>query len=150
MKSKLTTHDSAHDGDIVPMIAALNLFPQKPDLPATHVLQNRAWRTSSVVPMGGRIILERLSRPMPRNCWYESPMYPNHVHCDPQVYQYFVRVNVNDGIVTIPGCDDGPGGSCPLDAYIERIKERGADAGDFRKVCGLKEDAPKSISFLHQ
>ncbi|KAI7342076.1 hypothetical protein KC336_g23272, partial [Hortaea werneckii] len=50
-----------HDGDITPMLSALELFPQNIDLPTTHVLRNRTWKTSDVIPMGGRIIFERLA-----------------------------------------------------------------------------------------
>lgn len=131
------------------MLAALRLFPQTPDLPISHVLQNRTWRTSSVVPMGGRIIFERLSCPGQRNCWYTNPMYPNHVYCE-QKNETYVRVNVNDGIVAIPDCEDGPGSSCGLEDFVERVRVRGEHAGDFGKVCGLDKEAPKSISFLHQ
>lgn len=139
-----------HDGDIVPMLAALDLFPQEPELPTSHVLQNRTWRTSDVVPMGGRVIFERLSCSAPQRCWDNAPFYPNHIYCEEERDDVYVRVNVNDGIVALPGCSDGPGRSCELGRFMERVKRRGEELGDFRKVCGLPEDAPNSITFLHQ
>ncbi|KAI9823486.1 MAG: acid phosphatase pho5 [Thelocarpon impressellum] len=122
-----------HDGDIVPMLAALSLFPSPSgveELPTTHVARDRAWRTSQVTPMGGRLIFERLSCAGRR--------------------EPFVRINVNDGVVTMPGCASGPGRSCPLDEFMKLVAERGVQAGDFREVCGLGKDAAGEVTFLHQ
>ena len=62
----------------------------------------------------------------------------------------FVRININDGIVAVPGCTDGPGSSCPLEKFLEQVQRRLRDAGDFKKVCGLPDDSPDGISFFHQ
>ena len=141
---------SVHDGDIIPLLSALDIFPQHPDLPISHVLHNRTWRTSDVVPMGGRIIFERLACATPPDCWSNAPFYPNHVYCTPQPDEIYVRINVNDEIVAIPGCDSGPGGTCPLDDFLERVKKRGSEIEKFGTICGLDEDAPERITFLHQ
>jgi len=132
------------------MLSTLDLIPQSPDLPSDSVPHNRTWRTSDLVPMGGRVILERLACPAPQRCWDNSPFYPNHVYCEPTHDEYHVRINVNDAIVGIPGCQAGPGSSCPLDAFVARVEALGWRAGDFREVCGLGEDAAAGISFLHQ
>ena len=141
---------SVHDGGVIPLLAALDLFPQQPDLPISHVLHNRTWRTSDVFPMGGRVILERLACATPPDCWSNAPFYPNHVYCEPQPDAVYVRVNVNDGIVAIPGCDSGPGRSCPLDEFLKKVGMRGKEIEEFRSICGLGEDAPDRITFLHQ
>lgn len=119
------------------MIAALNLLPSESHLPITHVDRNRTWRTSQVTPMGGRIIFERLV------CGKSSSAAGT-------VKDAYVRINVNDGIVALPGCDSGPGHSCPLSKFLERVKRRGEEVGDFREVCGLGPDSPDRITFLHQ
>ncbi len=62
----------------------------------------------------------------------------------------FVRINVNDGIVALPGCFSGPGSSCPLEGFVSHVRRRGEEVGDFRKLCGLGEDAPNRITFLPQ
>ncbi|TKX18579.1 acid phosphatase-like protein 2 [Elsinoe australis] len=139
-----------HDGDLVPFLNALDLFPQLRKLSTDHVMSNRTWRTSDVTPMGGRIILERLACPAPQNCWSNEPYYPNHVYCDPVKDDYFIRVNVNDGIVAMSECQEGPGGSCPLDRFVQHVKMRGRHNDDFRAVCALSEDAPDRITFLNQ
>ncbi|KAL8717453.1 MAG: hypothetical protein Q9225_005303 [Loekoesia sp. 1 TL-2023] len=122
-----------HDGDIVPMIAALNIFPSKEHLPVTHRPKSRQWRTSQVVPMNGRIIFERLACSSP-----------------PGTIRHFVRINVNDGIVPHPNCSSGPGSSCPLEDFLALVQRRGKEIGDFRETCGLGGDAPAQITFLRQ
>ena len=140
----------AHDGDIVPFLAALDLLPQWRKLPSEQVLKNRSWRTSDVVPMGGRVILERIACPVAGGCWDNGPWYPNHVYCEDDKDMHFVRINVNDGIVRLPGCADGPGGSCELGKFKEHVERRGRDGEDFRELCGLDKDAAERITFLRQ
>jgi acid phosphatase len=84
--------------------------------------------------MGGRIIFERMS------C--KNPKSPSD--------ETFVRININDGIVAVPNCHDGPGHSCSLAKFLSMVASNAEKAGDFSSRCGLSQDAPKSISFLHQ
>jgi acid phosphatase len=65
-------------------------------------------------------------------------------------YDIYVRVNVNDGIVPLPGCDSGPGSSCPLKEFLKRVRKRGEETEEFGKICGLAEGVPERITFLHQ
>lgn len=84
--------------------------------------------------MGGRIVFERMT-------------------CSPTKNKnggIFVRFNVNDGIVALPGCQSGPGHSCPLDHFMEHVKERGVLGGDFREVCGLGSEVADRPTFLKQ
>ncbi|KAF8472654.1 multiple inositol polyphosphate phosphatase [Kalaharituber pfeilii] len=126
-----------HDGDIVPMLASLGLFDDKIDLPVDHIYKNRRWKTSQIVPMGGRIVFERMT----------CEAISKHKKSQDGI---FVRFNVNDGIVALPGCDSGPGNSCPLDQFIAHVAERGRLGGDFREVCGLDPGAPDRPTFLKQ
>lgn len=116
------------------MLAALGLFEDAEDLPVTEIAKNRKWKTSQITPMGGRILFERL------RCSAEGS----------EQKEVYIRLNVNDGIVALDGCSDGPGSSCPLNGFLEHIKIRGEIAGDFRKTCGLGEDAPDRLTFLRQ
>lgn len=126
---------SVHDGDIAPFLTALGLFADPDDglfLPTEHLANWRVWKTSSVLPMGARIILERMT------CSSEDD--------ESGVY---VRVNINDRIVPLPFCLDGPGRSCSLSAFEEYVTQRGHGIGPFGEVCGL-EGHPDRITFLHQ
>lgn len=101
--------------------------------------------------MGGRIIFERLACPAPQQCWdHEEYGYPNHLYCTPLEDDYFLRININDGLVALPGCESGPGGTCPLASFLERVGRTGVEVGDFQKVCGLPEGDAGGIAFLHQ
>ena len=100
--------------------------------------------------MGGRIIFERLSCEVPPACWSNAPFYPNHIYCQPQPDEVYVRVNVNVVIVAISKCNSGPGSSCPFEDFLELVRKRGLEIEDFRSICGLGEDAPERITFLHQ
>ncbi|KAF2689583.1 phosphoglycerate mutase-like protein [Lentithecium fluviatile CBS 122367] len=123
-----------HDGDIAPMITALDIITDPKHLPTTRVQHDRKWRKSQVSPMGGRTIFELLS------CGHKDETGPAK----------YVRININDGITAIPGCESGPGSSCPLKDFVTRTKEKGEEAGDFREKCGLSEEAADRITFLHQ
>ncbi|RMZ16703.1 hypothetical protein D0860_00869 [Hortaea werneckii] len=140
-----------HDGDITPMLSALELFQQDIDLPTTHILSNRTWKTSDIIPMGGRIIFERLACAAPQYCWDNAEFgYPNHKYCTPPAEEYHVRINVNDGIVALPGCEDGPGHSCPLETFMGRVSRRATEVGNFAEICGISRDGPEGLDFLHQ
>ncbi|KAL8925020.1 MAG: hypothetical protein Q9208_003704 [Pyrenodesmia sp. 3 TL-2023] len=130
-----------HDGDMIPMLAALDLFPSNKHLPVTHRPKSRTWHTSQVVPMNGRIIFERLTcNSSPKSLW----------NANTNAGEQFVRINVNDGIVAFPGCSTGPGSSCPLEDFLALVCRRQKKIGNFRQICGLDEDAPARITFLHQ
>ena len=122
-----------HDGDIVPFVAALDLFPEPSGLPTSHIAVDRNWRTSTIVPMGGRIILERLA-----------------CQTGASDERHYVRTIVNDAIVAVPGCDGETRRGCRLDAFADLVEKRRAQLGDFKHLCGLSEDAPDMITFLHQ
>lgn len=119
---------------MAPMITALDVINDAEHLPLTHIQHDRKWRKSQISPMGGRTIFEVLS------CQLANEAMPAK----------YVRLNINDGITAIPGCEDGPGRSCPLDDFVARTKKKSQEAGDFRKRCGLSENAPDRITFLHQ
>jgi acid phosphatase len=142
-----------HDGDIITLLAALDLFPQDPHLPTTHVQHDRAWRLSDVTPMHGRIALERMTCAVENKCW-SNPIYPNHVYCNEysghDTLETFVRIDVNDAILPMPGCVSGPGGSCPLEEFAERVSKRGKELTSFKEMCGNGEDGEEGIKFLHQ
>lgn len=108
-----------------------------PDLPTTHRATDRTWRTSPVLPMGGRIILERMTCSSTEGDAKGSKS------------DAFVRVNINDDIVHLSHCKSGPGLFCPLDEFNAHVRRRKLEVGDFGKVCGLDGDAGR-ITFLHQ
>ncbi|KAF1978005.1 phosphoglycerate mutase-like protein [Bimuria novae-zelandiae CBS 107.79] len=124
-----------HDGDIAPMIAALDIITDAEHLPTTHIAHTRKWKKSQVSPMGGRTTFELLS------CELKE---------DSEARRNYVRININDGITALPDCASGPGSSCPLEQFVARTAKKGQEVGDFRQRCGLGDDAADHITFLHQ
>lgn len=118
----------------MPLITTLGLFADSSPLPATHAVDDRKWRLSSVVPMGGRIIFERVS-------------------CSTAASEPGVRLLVNDAVMTIPGCEKfarKEGNICPLAKFIEIVNGIGERVGDFEKICQIdKSVAGKRPSFLN-
>lgn len=108
-----------------------------PELPTTHVAKDRVWKTSSVMPMGARITLERLTCPSPTS---DNQAQPSDI---------YVRININDKVKPLPYCRSGPGHSCPLAEFAGHVQRRGQEVGDFGEVCGLGSDVG-GISFLRQ
>ncbi|PYI03516.1 phosphoglycerate mutase-like protein [Aspergillus sclerotiicarbonarius CBS 121057] len=112
-----------HDGDIAPFLTALDIMRDTkydPYLPTTHRVDDRVWYTSTVMPMGGRITLERMT-------------------CSPidgvsDISGTFLRVNINDRIVPLPYCKTGPGLSCPLEEFVSHVDRRRVEVGEFGDV----------------
>ncbi|KAL5339619.1 phosphoglycerate mutase-like protein [Aspergillus crustosus] len=125
-----------HDGDMSPLLTALDIMADPkydPYLPITHRVDDRVWRTSPVLPMGGRIILERM------NC--------SSGHATESGERGFVRANINDKIVPLPYCKSGPGLSYLLDEFIEHARRRKPEVGEYGQICGLDGDVGQ-ITFL--
>jgi len=108
--------------------------------------------------MAGRAILELLScspnaAPTPPSSYPRNFLQPFSIPPQTPLKQQegkFIRLNINDGIVPLRGCDGGPGGSCELGDFVKRVKEREEEVGTFGEVCGLGEESPGGVDFLHQ
>ncbi|PWY83454.1 phosphoglycerate mutase-like protein [Aspergillus heteromorphus CBS 117.55] len=112
-----------HDGDIAPFLTALDILRDSkydPSLPVTHVAKDRVWRTSTVLPMGARVNLERMT------CSSECGG-------DPDSEGTYIRVNINDKIVPLPYCKSGPGLSCPLAEFLGHVERRRGEVGEFKE-----------------
>ena len=44
---------------------------------------------------------------------------------------------MNNAVVPLPTCQNGPGGSCPLLDFQAYVRKRGEVVGDFVQRCGL-------------
>jgi acid phosphatase len=89
------------------------------------------------MPMGGRIIVERMSC---KELGFLGTV----------TEESFVRININDGIIAVPHCNNGPGHSCPLENFLGIIEQKVAKAGNFKQKCGLPDGSKEGITFLHQ
>ncbi|RAL15936.1 histidine phosphatase family protein [Aspergillus homomorphus CBS 101889] len=118
----------AHDSNISPIIAALDIDNPPQDLPTDRVafdLQQN-WRITDIIPMGGRLTLERL------NCSATSAGTGT-----------YVRIVLNEAVVPLRDCQDGPGYSCSLAQYAEFV---GRLPG-FASECHVPVDEPQVLGF---
>ena len=118
------------------MLTALDLVTDNTSLPTSHIAKDRKWLTSQIMPMGGRVIFERLTCSSATSTTTEQ----------------FIRINVNDGIIPLKNCTSGPGQSCPLPEFVEFIRRRGVELGNFEDACGIDRggDRDGRLTFLHQ
>ncbi|KAK9480876.1 histidine phosphatase superfamily [Lipomyces japonicus] len=121
----------AHDGDIVPLLSTLGVLPEPSSMSSRHANLDRTWKTSRIVPMGGRVVFERVS------C---------HDHADHR--QIGIRLILNDGLVSFPGCEDyefAIGGSsssstkiCPMHVFMDLVGQKVDEVGgNVDELCGL-------------
>lgn len=90
--------DFSHDNLMIPVFAAMGLFPADPLNPTSPRTQEQAWNVSTMVPFAGRMVVERL------------------VCKDGERY---VRVLVNQAVQPLSFCGAKQGGVCSLDAFVE-------------------------------
>jgi acid phosphatase len=125
----------SHDTDIVPMVPALGIFPSPRDdpMPWDKYDQDRVFWTTSIVPMGGHVVVERLE-------------------CGPSDTR--VRVVVNERVQRVPGCSelDAPGGVAGSGVYrldeFERVVRSRWDQGFCEACAAGAEGCIESISFF--
>jgi acid phosphatase len=130
-----------HDGDIVPALAALGVFNEPPgnrELPTNRVKADRTWRTSDVVPMGGRLIFERITCETGEDGKQQAVrLFVNDALVDLSSIPHTVAFSEADGAISMP-------------SFQAMLSLKGSELGDFRQACGLGDDAPDRIQFLHQ
>lgn len=124
------TFSFSHDSDIITYTTALGIFEPDYDLSLNEVEFGSIFRSSEIAPMGGRIITERL------DC---MDVLTNETDA-------FVRVIVNDAVIPIPGCQDGPGFTCSLDGYKKNFEQRLGDTS-YVEACGVNKTYPQHSSF---
>ncbi|KAL2067899.1 hypothetical protein VTL71DRAFT_15997 [Oculimacula yallundae] len=49
----------------------------------------------------------------------------------------YIRILLNDAVYPVPSCQDGPGRSCGMNAYVQYLKEKMDAAGDLVQRCNV-------------
>ncbi|CAL1697231.1 unnamed protein product [Somion occarium] len=124
------------------ILTALNLFNNSAysansninsTMPTTEINYLRAWKTSEILPFLGHVALERLE-------------------CEPDIPSFttdsYVRALVNSAPIPIPGCQSGPGASCPLGEFMRYVEERSQTYGDFVGLCGIDSGSGNATNTL--
>ncbi|GAA5883600.1 hypothetical protein JCM16303_004908 [Sporobolomyces ruberrimus] len=97
-------------------------------LPSDHMAKDRKWKTSHLLPFLGHITIERLA------CDVEE--FGN----DEGESNDYIRVVINGSPQPLPYCQDGPGGSCEMQAFAQHVKERAELYKDQEGACKKKEE----------
>ncbi|CAE6337214.1 unnamed protein product [Rhizoctonia solani] len=100
--------DSTHETVFLNIMTALNLtnFASDGQLPPTHILPNRKFKSSKIAPFATNMQVQLLSCAS---------------HPEPQI-----RLIINDGVTpltTVRGCPQDKDGMCPLDTFVDAQKE---------------------------
>lgn len=118
----------SHDNDLVRYLTALGLYDDDEPLPVDYVDFRNHFKSSEIVPMGGRLITERL------NCYNETS----------ETTDQYVRLILNDQVLPFGDCTSGPGFSCPLETYLETVDSM---VYDFPSECAMNSSTPDYVSF---
>ncbi|KIX07340.1 uncharacterized protein Z518_01993 [Rhinocladiella mackenziei CBS 650.93] len=105
-----------HDNQINELVSCLGIFDNQPALSAQSMNESRIYVSSRNNPMRGTVAFERLN-------------------CSGKLH---IRILLNDAVYVVPACRSGPGASCPLQEYNDRILARKwKEVGSFASLCGL-------------
>ncbi|GEQ67312.1 hypothetical protein JCM33374_g976 [Metschnikowia sp. JCM 33374] len=115
----------SHDTDLEVFHSALGLLEPEQDLPTDHVPFPSPYSHVQALPQGARIVTEKY------RCGNSS----------------YVRYLINDAVVPIKTCQDGPGFSCEFSRYEAYIKSR-LHGKDYASQCGIKSGVPSKVTFL--
>ncbi|SCW01595.1 LAFE_0E03114g1_1 [Lachancea fermentati] len=104
-----------HDNNIVAYLASVGLFDDNQPLPVDHVpIRNHIYHKSWMVPQGARV-------------------YTQLYECSNSTY---VRYVVNDVVIPIEKCSDGPGMSCEFSKFLEYAEDR-LDGMNYVDSCDI-------------
>ncbi|KAI5289860.1 acid phosphatase pho5 [Ascosphaera aggregata] len=126
--SQKLTINFSHHTSILPVIAAFGIVsPEKP-LPLTHPIYHSKWHLSDIMPMGAHLVIERLQC----NTTVVSPE------------GLYVRFIINEAVVPMEECQNGPGYSCPLAKWVDYYSEK---ALDYAEDCEVPKSLPQQLEF---
>ncbi|KAH3680305.1 hypothetical protein WICMUC_000372 [Wickerhamomyces mucosus] len=124
------TFSFSHDSNFENFLTILGLFNGEYDMIPDYIDLQHPWKVSQLVPMGARLIHEKL----------QCTDYSTNKTED------YVRILLNDAVIPIPDCQDGPGFSCPLDGYKEVIDSNLGNT-TYVEACGVNSTYPQYTSF---
>ncbi|KAI0084804.1 phosphoglycerate mutase-like protein [Irpex rosettiformis] len=146
-----------HDNNIPPIAAALGILnssitdPHAFPLSTTEPNPLRTFFASNIVNFLGHVAFERLT--CEKQLGEEVQHVAGTVNAVPgagESSKKYVRVLVNNAVVPLPTCQDGPGRACALADFQTYVQARGEFVGDFVQRCGLGNSTttiPDTVDF---
>lgn len=114
-----------HKNELIYFMKALGIFEyQKDNLSTRNIDFERFFKTTELIPMGARIVVERYN-----------------VNND-----YYIRVLINDVVIPIPECQNGPSFTCKLSKLKGLLGEKMLEE-DFVEKCRITEERPQNLTF---
>lgn len=113
-----------HNKDVELYVAGLGLVSPEQSLPTDHIPFPSPYSHVQIVPQGGRLVTEKYK------CGNES----------------YVRIVLNDAVIPLRSCQNGPGFSCKLSDYTNYINSRIGETS-FKTQCG-SGSYPSEVTFL--
>lgn len=111
-----------HDTDLGIFLSSIGLQDDS-ELPIDNIRFPNPYSAADLYPQGARVYVEKYQ------CKGTS----------------YVRYILNDAVVPLATCQNGPGFSCSMDNYQEYVRERLA-GNEFDK-CELEKDSPAELTF---
>lgn len=96
-------------------------------MPLDKVNPTRVWKTSEIIPFLGHVSLERMECAAQQD-EEDAPAEP------------YVRIIVNGSPQEQPACHGGPGGSCPLQDFLDLVEKLPGIYGELKEVCQEKDE----------
>ncbi|KAG0689153.1 acid phosphatase pho5 [Pichia californica] len=118
----------SHDNELLRYVTSLGFFDRENPLPVDSIEFNSFYSSSEILPMGARLITERLK------CYNEKS----------GVEDKYVRFLLNDQVIPLPLCNSGPGYSCPIEKYLNIVEKQ---TMDYSSICDINPNWPQHLSF---
>ncbi|OWB80964.1 hypothetical protein B5S32_g5297 [[Candida] boidinii] len=122
----------SHDTDLIFFLTSLGLFDNHDNLNLKEIQFSRFFKTSEIVPMGGRIVIERIS---------------SNENSDSNKTKKYIRLKINDSVIPIPNCQEGPGYSCPIEKLRKIFNKKLINNENYIEICKIKSNKPQYLSF---
>lgn len=114
-----------HDTDIETFHSALGIVEPENDLPNDYVPFPSPYKLTHIVPQGSRTYTEKYK-------------------CSNN--ETYIRYILNDSVIPMKKCNDGPGFSCKLEKFKEYIEDR-LGGNSFAEACQIDDDRPTELTF---
>lgn len=128
----------ANDGQISSLAGLTGVFDDQAPLSGTKRPSTNNWKyiSSRFISMRGTIAFERLNCAVSVNTPHQPTTTKNET---------YVRIMLNDAVYPVPDCDNGPGKSCLLRTYAEKIAAKYKKAGNWHDACNVTNAAAPKV-----
>ncbi|GAA6010364.1 hypothetical protein JCM11491_006287 [Sporobolomyces phaffii] len=109
------------------------------ELPTDHMLKERKWKTSHLLPFLGHITIERLACDVEELTSIDGTSDDGGDDDGGETHDY-IRVVINGSPQPLPYCNDGPGGSCDMAEFAQHVKDRVEMYKDREGACKKEDD----------